>query len=131
MLSPDVGGQDYFPPPGFSLTFPSGSITNDALSFNVSIIDDTLVEFDEFFTIRITSTDTAVTFAPGRDTSSVNILDNDSVTVEIDLDNYSIREGDGPLEICLNVIGQLDRDVTINIASMDMTAQGTIITFCA
>ena len=46
------------------------------------------------------------------------------MTVEIDLDNYSIREGDGLLEVCLDLTGQLARDITINITSMDMTAQG-------
>ena len=46
------------------------------------------------------------------------------VIVEIDLDNYSIREGDGALEVCLNVVGELARDITINITSIDITAQG-------
>ena len=118
------GGQDYSPLSGLLLTFPSGSGPNDSLSFNVSITDDSLLEFDEFFTVCATSMDSAVTFAPGRDTSTVNILDDDSVTVEIDLDNYSIREGDGLLEVCLDLTGQLARDITIDITSMDMTAQG-------
>ena len=68
-----------------------------------------------------------MTFAPGRDISTVNILDDDSVTVEIDLDNYSIREGDGLLEVCLELTGQLARDITIDITSMDMTAQGMYV----
>ena len=46
------------------------------------------------------------------------------VAVEIDLDNYSIREGDGLLEVCLDLTGQLARDITINITSIDMTALG-------
>ena len=118
------GGLDYSPLSGLLLTFPSGSGPNDALSFNVSITDDSLLEFNEFFTVRATSIDSAVTFAPGRDTSTVNILDDDRVTVEIDLDNYSSREGDGLLEVCLDLTGQLARDITINITSMDMTALG-------
>ena len=123
------GGQDYSPLSGFSLTFPSGSVTNGALSFNVSITDDSILEFDEFFTILAASMDSAVTFAPWRDTSAVNILDDDSVSVEIDLDNYSIREGDGLLEVCLVVIGDLARDVPININSLDITAQGMNIAY--
>ena len=87
-------------------------------------MDDSLLEFEEFFMVRATSMDSAVTFAPGRDTSTVNVLDDDSVTVEIDLDNYSIREGDGPLEVCLVVSGDLARDITINVNSLDTTAQG-------
>ena len=118
------GGQDYSPHSGFFLTFPSGSGPNNSLSFNVSITDDSLLEFDEYFTVHATSMDTAVTFAPGRNTSTVNILDDDSVTVEIDLDNYSIREGDGLLEVCLDLTGQLARDITILLDSMDLTAEG-------
>ena len=119
-----IGEQDYSHLFDLLLTFPSGSGPNIALSFNVSITDDSLLEFDEFFTVRATSMDSAVTFAPGRDTSTVNILDDDSVSVEIDLDNYSIREGDGLLEVCLNLIGQLGRDITIQLQNVDVTAQG-------
>ena len=123
-LSPALGGQDYSPLSGFSLTFPSGSGVNNVLSFNVSITDDSLLENNEFFSVHATSMDPVVTFSPGRNTSTVNILDDDSVTVSIELDNYSIREGDGLLEVCLVVSDDLGRDVTININSMDLTAEG-------
>ena len=119
-----AGGQDYSPLSSASLTFPSSSGPNDTFFFNVSITDDSLLEFEEYFMVRATSMDSAVTFVPGRDTSSVNILDDDSVTIEIDLDNYSIREGDGLLEVCLVVSGDLARDITINVNSLDTTAQG-------
>ena len=76
------GGLDYSPLSGLLLTFPSGSGPNDALSFNVSITDDSLLEFNEFFTVRATSMDSAVTFTPGRDTSTVIILDDDSKFVK-------------------------------------------------
>ena len=71
------GGQDYSPLSGLLLIFPSGSGPNDSLSFNVAITDDSLVEFGEYFTVGATSMDSAVTFAPGRDTATVNILDDD------------------------------------------------------
>ena len=46
-------------------------------------------------------------------------------TPEFELTGYSVREPDGPVEVCLTIpVGQLERDVVVPLMTSDITATG-------
>ena len=58
------------------VTFVQGATTGNTQNVSIDIIDDSLVEETESFVISGSITAPA-SFVPGRDTTTVNILDND------------------------------------------------------
>ena len=58
------------------MTFVQGATTGNTQSVSIDIIDDALVEGTESFVVSGNVTAPA-TFVPGRNTTTVNILDND------------------------------------------------------
>ena len=58
------------------VTFVLGATTGNTQSVSIDIIDDALVEGTESFVVSGNVT-TPATFVPGRNTTTVNILDND------------------------------------------------------
>lgn len=78
MFTPSLSdGEDYRGGP-FSLYFPPEENT---ISFNVTIIDDNVIEFREDFSLVLGIPDTAAAIGVvlgSPDTASVNIVDDDS-----------------------------------------------------
>jgi hypothetical protein len=60
------------------LTFPRSSAASSSLTVNVTIINDLLVEGMEYFTICALSMDAAAHFIPGRNSTTIHIMDDDS-----------------------------------------------------
>ncbi len=60
------------------LTFPRSSAASSSLTVNVTIVDDLLVEGMEYFTIHALSMDAAAYFIPGRNSTTIHIMDDDS-----------------------------------------------------
>ena len=58
------------------MTFVLGATTGNTQSVSIDIIDDALVEGTESFVVSGNVT-TPAKFVPGRNTTTVNILDND------------------------------------------------------
>ena len=58
------------------MTFDQGATTGNTQSTLINITDDSLVEGTESFVVSGNVTAPA-SFVPGRDTTTVNILDND------------------------------------------------------
>ena len=58
------------------MTFDRGATTGNTQNVSIKIIDDSLVEETESFVVSGNVTAPA-SFVPGRDTVTVNILDND------------------------------------------------------
>ena len=58
------------------MTFVQGATTGTTQNVSIDIIDDSLVEGTESFVFSGNVTAPA-SFVPGRDTTTVNILDND------------------------------------------------------
>ena len=58
------------------MTFDRGATTGNTQSVSIEIVDDSLVEGTESFVVSGNVTAPA-SFVPGRDTVTVNILDND------------------------------------------------------
>ena len=68
----DYQGLDSIP-----LTFAAGSVAGDTLRFSVEIIDDSVVEGSEQFSISITDSTSSAQPVAGQDLLSVAIIDND------------------------------------------------------
>ena len=58
------------------MTFDRGATTGNTQSVSIKIIDDSLVEGTESFVVSGNVTAPA-SFVPGRNTTTVNIMDND------------------------------------------------------
>ena len=70
-----TAGTDYKAVSQQLLTFPAGTSTAAVRCADVSIADDSAVEGDETFTVRLTSSSTIVTL--GNDQTIINITDNE------------------------------------------------------
>lgn len=72
------GFQDYSSISLNTLTFPSGTVTGDTRCFTVGILDDTMVENDEFFTVSLSNHHGAVVSG-----GSIQIIieDNDGMAI--------------------------------------------------
>ncbi len=92
---------------------------------SVPILDDSISEDMEPFTVTFTSEDTDVTTV----TSTVNvfIIDDDSVTVGIEREVYSSSEDRGFTEVCVVLLeGELNREIVLSLATSPGTAEGMI-----
>lgn len=47
------------------------------------------------------------------------------VVISFEMPEYSVSEGDGPLEVCAQIVeGSLEREVTVTLFTSDMSATG-------
>ena len=79
-----------------------------------------LLEDDEKFTILLISTDRASSIK--LNTTLVTILDNDVVTLLLQPTFFAINESSQHVEITIQLIGSLERDVSFILESNDGTA---------
>ena len=101
---------------------------NAALSsicINILTLNDSLVEETEVFTVRINSTDSAITI--GED-SEVLITDSNmrEVLVTFDQSSYQVIEGE-VASVCVNLTSNplnLDRNVEIMLSTVSSDAEG-------
>ena len=127
------------------LVFVPDDLSNRSLCENISISTDLVVENTEVFTLSISTTDSAVSLQ--LESSPVNITDDSGeevifvkpveflfhvfyhkifivVTAFLDEDEYTVSEADGALEVCVVLDGFIDREVTVNLSTVDETAIG-------
>ena len=62
-----------------TVNFPSGSSPTAQMCIDIPIIDDNIVESNELFSVSASSSMSNVQFAPGANTASVVIVDNDGM----------------------------------------------------
>ena len=111
-----------YTPPSSSLTIASGT-TQECIT--VTPTNDNILEDDESFDIILSAaSDPAVTVT--TDTTTVTITeDTDSVTVGFTETSYTIEEGMSMPVACVSVEGgELERDITVTVSSMDDSAIG-------
>ena len=93
----------------------------------VDIIDDSLLEDDEMFTVVLSGAPAGVTLTP--DTAEVTITDNnapDVVEIGFDPDTYTVDEGAGTIALTVKVLrGALGRAVTLSYETRDGTGTAT------
>jgi hypothetical protein len=106
-----------------TVTFLPGSSPPAQMCINVPIIDDNLVEPSELFSLSATSSVANVQFAPGADSASVVIADNDEALFEFTQVTFSGVESVGtPPDILFAIrqaagSGVLTQPVTIQVTS--------------
>lgn len=65
------------------VVFPSGSTPPAQRCIDIPINDDQLVEFPESFSVSASTNDPNAVFSVGRDTATVNINDNDGMSINV------------------------------------------------
>ena len=97
---------------------------------SIPITDDNVLEGTESFTgslsIPQASADLGVS-AGDDDTATVNILDDDDVTVQFNPTQYNVSEGDGEVELTLVASGAASFDYTVEVDTVDGTAVGELL----
>ena len=96
----------------------------------ISIIDDSVVEQNESFSVHLLSSSADSAFVNlAQDSATVTITDDD--TVLIGWDNTSYTSGEpGSASVCAWIIqGEIARDVFVNYSTADGTAQGNAKTY--
>ena len=92
------------------------------MCFFLTIVDDVFVEDDESFQLTLSSGDSSVI---ATDSAIVSILDNDQLSLAIELPSYTVLESAGTVEIrVLKTGGELQRYVTIMLNTQDGSAVG-------
>ncbi len=74
-----TSGTDYASAAPMTLTFPVGAVA-DTISFPTTIIDDSDIESVETIILELTNPSNGAIVAPGNETFTINIVDNDTPT---------------------------------------------------
>ena len=97
----------------------------------IPILNDSVLENTESFSIRITTFDTSVVLTQSR--VPVYIQDDDGVRVSLERREYSIREEEGALTVCTTLDGAIEREIQMMLNLVPITAQGepnTVRVYC-
>jgi hypothetical protein len=112
-----TAGSDYNAASG-TLTFSPGTITQ---TFNVNIIEDTVVESSETVNLKLMNPSNATLGSPY--TAVLTITDNDTrPTVAFSSATYSVAENAGPATITVNLSGASAQTITVNYTTSDGSA---------
>ena len=77
-LVPKIAAGNDFQAVSETVVFPAGSVVNSNEDFSVTIIDDSIFEGDEMFSLSLSSSDSAATVV--QDTATVTINETDCET---------------------------------------------------
>ena len=101
------------------------SPTTSHMDYNLSLVDNMILEDTETFTISFSLVNNSVGVVLGTDSVAVaTILDDDEATLQFVICDQSIWESDGSLEISVIKTGLTDIPVTVFVQSNDRTATG-------
>ena len=109
-----------------TLTFAPGE-TNK--SFNVTVLDDTLAEGDEFLNLTLSSPSSGVVLGP-IPTARLNIIDNDT-TYSFSSATYATNESAGLIVITVIRSGFIGATSTVDFATSDGTATAATFDYFA
>ena len=105
----------------FDVEFSAGSTTSSV----VIAIDDDVFEFSETFTLTITSTSDDGVLIGTNSQTTVNIEDDEMITVFFQEDPFSFSESDGEAVVTVNAdlpSGGLEVNITLDVSIIDGTA---------
>ena len=105
----------------FYVEFSAGSTTSSV----VIAIDDDVFEFSETFTLTITSTSDGEVLIGTNSQTTVNIEDDEMITVFFQEDPFSFLESDGEAVVTVNAelpSGGLAVNITLDVSFTDGTA---------
>ena len=115
---------------------------NESCTTVIPIIDDSVLENDEVFSVMISTTDSDVSLDPAS--ANVTIVDNDGktffskstviiimdtsttlgVTVGLQQPSYNVSEDGMEIIICAILSGQIEREVSVLVSTEDGLAIG-------
>ena len=90
------------------------------LCINVTIVDDFSLEDDETFSLLLTSTDNAVVL--GVNITSVTIIDDDIVTLELQPSHLIVSESTQQVYVTVELTGSREREVSLMLETTDGSA---------
>ena len=105
----------------FDVEFMAGSNTSSV----VIDIDDDVFEFSETFTLTITSTSDSEVLIGANSQTTVNIEDDEMITVFFQEDSFSFPESDGEAVVTVNAdlpSGGLAVNITLDVSFTDGAA---------
>ncbi|XP_065910088.1 uncharacterized protein [Dysidea avara] len=115
-----TGGVDYRSGP-YSLVLSAGT---QSVSFNISVYDDNILEYNETFTITITIDDPTLSDRISTDTTTVIIIDNDPIIVEFSHSLYYVKEDHAKLECALLFTNPSAFEIIVYTNTTGITALG-------
>lgn len=91
--------------------------------FNVSILDDNIVERNETFSVLLTSSNSAIEISPSS--AMVTIIDDDTVVIGWSSLSFEFDENGRFATVCAEIMqGEIARGVSVFFSTMDDTTQG-------
>jgi hypothetical protein len=87
----------------------------------ISILDDSMVERNETFSVQLSTSNTAVDIT--QTSVMVTVIDDDAVTVGWSTPSYAVDESDALVTLCVEIIqGEIARPVIIFYSTIDSSA---------
>ena len=116
-------GSDFIP---VNMTLSFQSLGSTRLCTDVRIENDIAVEDTEQFFVFLTVADDSLFTGDNSDSSSVpvTIADNDRVTVSFEREEVSVEEEEGEVELCVRLLGVIEKNVMVLLAPVSDTAHG-------
>jgi len=95
-------------------------------TLNVPIVQDQTVESGETFVLEIVAVEGAYIRDPDDAVTMVIILDDDEMALvpELSIDDVSVTEGDGVVQVPVQLSQASSQDVTVSVFTRNVTAQG-------
>ena len=92
---------------------------------DIPLLPDSVIEEVEALSVELSSNDADVTIL--RQSAIIDIQDESTATVQFTIPVFPVREEDGAVEICAELIGgTLERSVEVNFATQSSTATGML-----
>jgi hypothetical protein len=96
-----------------TLTFSMADSMVQEMCVNVSVVDDSIFEGDESFSVLLRIVHAAVSIHINQ--SMVTIVDNDHVTLSLEASGATVPENAGVWEACVLLSGSSERNIGYNI----------------
>ena len=148
-ITAQIGENGDFMSQNGTLTFQSGMAER---CIAVNITDDSILEANEVFGVNLSTNDLGTNSGQQSATVTITIIDDDGkfvtsvqlrlcsasyyiiiylllhvslleVNISLELAEYTVAEGEAR-QVCTSLSGQMERNVTITLFTMDDTAQG-------
>ena len=95
----------------------------------IPIENDNIVEDEEYFLLSMLTVDKALYTnssegTRNRSTVVVTVTDTDRVNVSLELLEQSVEEEDGEVEVCVLLVGLIEKDIAVTLSTEPGTAHG-------
>ncbi len=110
--------------------FPHNGFNVKCLCVEIPIVNDEKVEGNEQFQVQLTIADSLSCVNITKESSTVLIVDDDecaeTVEIAIQEQQYTVMEGDGEVEVCVEVSGGAvtQEPIHMTLSTMNDTADG-------